>query len=62
MVENESDLLRDHVKHLILETHENLRGKEPIARILSTLNGLGFQIQEQDEKKDVFAMINRHLS
>src|SRR5664279_318989 len=62
MVENESELLRNHVKCLILETHEELRGREPIARTLSALNDLGFQIQEQDEKKDVFAMINRHLS
>ena len=61
MVENEPDLLRNHVKHLILETHENLRGREAIARTLSTLTDLGFQIQEQDEQKDVLAMTNYNL-
>jgi FkbM family methyltransferase len=59
MVDHEPDLLRQHVKCLILETHEQLRGKEPIARTLSALNDLGFQIQERGE--NTFAMINRHL-
>jgi FkbM family methyltransferase len=62
MVENESDLLRHHVKCLILETHEKERGRELIAKTLSALNDLGFEILERDEeKKDVLAMINRHF-
>jgi len=61
MVENERDLFRYRVKCFILETHENLRGRQPIARTLSALSDLGFQIEEQDEGKDVFAMTNRHL-
>jgi hypothetical protein len=62
MVENESDLLRHHVKCLVLETHEKERGRDLIAKTLSALLALGFEIQEQDEEeKDVLAMINRHL-
>ena len=59
MVEHEPDLLRQHVKCLILETHEQLRGREPITKTLSVLNDLGFQIQERGE--NTLAMINRHL-
>jgi FkbM family methyltransferase len=59
MVEHEPDLLRQHVKCLILETHEQLRGREPIAKALSALNDLGFQIGERGE--NTLAMINRHL-
>lgn len=63
MVENEADLLRHHVKCLILETHEKERGRELIAKTLSALSDIGFQIQEHDdEKKGVLAMINRHFS
>src|SRR5262249_47319242 len=47
MVENEPDLLRHHVRCLILETHEQIRGSEPIAMTLSALHALGFQIQER---------------
>lgn len=62
MVVEEPDLLRDHVKCLILEIHEKERGKEAIERTLATLNDLGFKLQERDEaKKDVLALINRQL-
>lgn len=62
MVENEAELLRDHVKCLIVETHEVERGRESIAKILVALNDLGFRIQEQDTKKDVIAMTNSNMS
>jgi FkbM family methyltransferase len=61
MVENEPDLLRRHVKWIILETHDEERGSEPIARMLSALDDLGFQIQERGEEKNVLAMFNRNL-
>jgi FkbM family methyltransferase len=60
MVEHEPDLLRQHVKCLILETHEQLRGREPIARTLSALSDLGFRVQDQGES--TLAMTNCHLA
>jgi FkbM family methyltransferase len=62
MVENEAALFRDHVKCLIIETHEEERGREAIARTLSTLSDLGFYVKERDHSKHVFAMVNRNLS
>ena len=63
MVQNEFDLLRHHVKCLVLETHEKERGRKLIAETLSKLSDLGFEIQDRDdEKQDVLAMINHHLS
>ena len=59
MVENESDLLRRHVKCLVLETHENERGIGLMAKTLATLEDLGFQIQER--QGDVLAMMNCQL-
>jgi FkbM family methyltransferase len=59
MIEQEPDLLRHHVRCLILETHEHLRGRESIERALSTLNALGFEIKERGE--NTLAMTNRHL-
>lgn len=62
MVENESDVLQRHVKVIILETHEKERGHAAIARTLSSLAAIGFEIQDKDrEKPDVLAMINRGL-
>jgi FkbM family methyltransferase len=62
MVANEPDIFRTRVKCLVLETHEPERGREPTERTMAALEALGFDIQERDEKKDVFAMINRHLA
>jgi FkbM family methyltransferase len=59
MVENEADLLRKHVKYLILEIHEAERGREAIERTLCTLGDLGFEIQERQSV--TVAMMNRHL-
>ena len=59
MVENEPEIFRDRVKCLILETHEAERGREPIARAISTLESLGFDIQERHKNRSVLAMINR---
>ena len=62
MVENEFDLLRDRVKCLILEIHENERGSDLIRKTLLKLSELGFEIKERDKDKgSVLAMINRHL-
>ena len=44
MVEKESEVLRRRVKYLILETQEEHLGDEPVARMLSTLSDLGFQV------------------
>jgi FkbM family methyltransferase len=62
MVENEADLLRDHVKCLILETHEAERGPDLIAKTMRTLNEIGFEIQDRKKDEHVFAMVNRHIS
>jgi FkbM family methyltransferase len=60
MVAKEADLLRDRVKTLILETHAAARGEEAIARMIFTLEDIGFQIEHRG--KDKLAMINRRLS
>ena len=44
---NEPNVLRDHVKWLIMETHENFVGKEAVAQMLASLAGLGFAVRER---------------
>lgn len=61
MVENESELLRDHVKWIIIETHEVQRGRSAIARTLDGLRDLGFDVMQKDTDKPVFALRNRGL-
>lgn len=61
MVDNESDLLRDCVKWIIIETHAAERGDNAIKKMLGKLGSLGFEIAHQDLDKPVFALANRHL-
>ncbi len=62
MVGHEGTLLRDHVKTLIIETHETERGADAIANMLATLRDIGFQIVDHDnQRKNVLAMTNHHL-
>lgn len=62
MLENEREVFRNRVKHLVMETHRSERGDVAIEKTLSALGALGFEIQDQDEKATVFAMVNRHLA
>ena len=62
MVEHEADLLRRHVKWLVMVTHALQRGADAIERMFATLRTIGFGIREQDgHTGTVFAMVNRHL-
>jgi FkbM family methyltransferase len=61
MIENEPDVLRSHVKNLIIETHPELRGEDTTAKVLHRLTELGFELSEQNAEKQVFALSNRHL-
>ena len=60
MVEKDREVLRRRVKYLILETHQEFRGDEPIARMLSALKELGFETLEC-QRSSVFALVNRGL-
>lgn len=60
MVEKDGEVFRRRVKHLILETHEEHLGDEPIARMLSALKDLGFEILER-QRSNVLALVNRGL-
>jgi FkbM family methyltransferase len=63
MVQHEAELLRDHVKCLILEIHPEERGAEAIASTLATLQQIGFDIVERDHAKGtVLALLNRRLT
>jgi hypothetical protein len=60
MVEQDGETLRRRVKHMILETHEEHLGDEPVAKMLSSLEGLGFETLER-ERGNVLALVNREL-
>lgn len=62
MVEHDANVLRDRVKWIILETHEAERGAATIARVLSTLSELGFEVECRDHEKSVLALINRRFT
>jgi FkbM family methyltransferase len=59
MVEHEADVIRDHVKVLIIETHEQRRGADRTAKMLATLASIGFDIKDKSE--ETLAMINSHI-
>jgi FkbM family methyltransferase len=61
MVENDSEVLRDRVKWIILETHAEERGREAIERTLEKLASLGFDTVHHDANKPVLALRNRRL-
>lgn len=60
LVEKESEILRRRVKCLIVETHEVYLGHEPVVRMLSRLEELGFEARAQT-RDSVLALINRGL-
>ena len=57
LVTNEANILRDRVKWLILETHEMYVGAAPVAKMLSDLRQLGFEVVEQ-QQETVLALRN----
>jgi FkbM family methyltransferase len=59
MVENELDIIRRHVKCIIVETHAQLRGEQPVSDMISKLVNAGFNIEERGE--DTLALINQNL-
>ena len=58
LVTNEADILRDRVKWLILETHEMYVGAAPVAKMLSDLRYLGFEVVEE-QQGTVLALRNK---
>lgn len=63
LVENESEVLRDRVKTLVMETHPDIRGHDDISTMLVTLGRLGFDPLEPltGGRPNVLAMVNRGL-
>jgi hypothetical protein len=61
MVENDADILRDHVKTIIIETHANERGHDLVSKMMARLHEIGFRIAEQRREMPVFALINARL-
>ena len=59
MVENEAELIKRHVKYLIVETHVKLRGQTATIRMLDRLKEIGFEINQKE--KQVYAMTNCRL-
>jgi FkbM family methyltransferase len=60
MVEQESAILRDRVKWLIIETHAEERGKEALDKTLAILGDIGFEIRGEDDT--VLALFNRNYA
>lgn len=62
LVANELDVLRRHVKHLLVETHQRFLPEGQINAMLDALVGAGFEITAGDRDEDwVLALVNRNL-
>jgi len=61
LIENEPDILRDHVKWLIVETHEINVGSARLGKMMADLDHLGFRIVERS-RETVLVLRNSGIS